>query len=194
MPEYPQSGWSGLHPNCEAPMSQSIPRLRARAFIAQNTRCYYCDLPMCNDPDARGFSLAYGILGKRLRQYRCTAEHLKARCDGGTASNVVAACRHCNLTRHRRRNPPDPNQWRIIQRQRSHRRWSGTLRNVVQVAIRASFGAPSCHIASRQMSEIRSYAGVTYASASVVVCAWTRTERRLMHYEIWMFALHPLGP
>ncbi|MFL6605779.1 MAG: HNH endonuclease [Steroidobacteraceae bacterium] len=80
---------------------------------------------MWKDSDARAFSIAYGVSGKRIRQYRCTAEHLKARCDGGTnrPGNVVAACWHCNRTRHRRKNPPHPEQWQIIQRRRSHRRW-----------------------------------------------------------------------
>ncbi|WP_431312814.1 HNH endonuclease [Roseateles agri] len=61
---------------------------------------------------------------------QCTAEHLIARCDGGTdvASNVVAACWRCNRTRHARRWPPSADTYRAEVRRRVarggwHDRW-----------------------------------------------------------------------
>lgn len=55
--------------------------LRHHACHAQGGVCFYCHRPM-------------GRLA--------TAEHLKARMDGGrdTRENIVAACRHCNHQRH----------------------------------------------------------------------------------------------
>ncbi|WP_376767606.1 HNH endonuclease signature motif containing protein [Rhizobium leguminosarum] len=42
-------------------------------------------------------------------ELRCTAEHLKARRDGGRdiAGNIVAACQFCNGIRHRKKRPKD---------------------------------------------------------------------------------------
>jgi hypothetical protein len=51
---------------------------------------------------------------------RCTAEHLRARCDGGrdTSDNVVAACWICNSRRHRRKVPLPPEEYRAFVRKR----------------------------------------------------------------------------
>lgn len=72
--------------------------MRARAFKNQHGRCYYCSQPMWQkSPTEIGMSL------KRGRHFQCTAEHLKARQDGGrdTSGNIVAACWFCNSRRHR---------------------------------------------------------------------------------------------
>lgn len=69
---------------------------------------------------------AAGIPAKSASRLRCTAEHLQARCDGGRdeASNVVAACEHCNQTRHRLRPPPHPNaHLKGIRKQIAHGGW-----------------------------------------------------------------------
>ena len=65
---------------------------------------------------------------------QCTAEHLVARREGGRdiASNVVAACAHCNHTRHKRKRPPDPAAYRSEIRRRVgcgkwHPAWVSTL-------------------------------------------------------------------
>jgi HNH endonuclease len=106
-------------------MGHSLARLRFRAFSAQNARCYYCNLPMWLGSGASAFSASFGMLGRCGQQFRCTAEHLHARGEGGKdrIGNVVAACSHCNLTRHRRKRPPSPERWRVIQRRRASRRW-----------------------------------------------------------------------
>jgi 5-methylcytosine-specific restriction endonuclease McrA len=97
--------------------------LRARAFAHQNERCYYCDLPIWED-DPHAFASRYGITIRQARAFQCTAEHLVARCDGGktVSSNVVAACRHCNVTRHKRKRVLEPERWRIAQSRRALRR------------------------------------------------------------------------
>lgn len=98
--------------------------LRSRAFIRQKERCHYCGLPMWQ-VDVRSFACRYGISVPQARAFQCTAEHLLARCEGGknVTSNVVASCRHCNLTRHRRKRVPDPKRWQQTQRSRAQRRW-----------------------------------------------------------------------
>lgn len=62
-------------------MQSRIQKHRQSATRAQQGLCFYCHRPM----------------GKAV-----TAEHLKARKDGGTdrKDNIVAACRACNHGRH----------------------------------------------------------------------------------------------
>ncbi|QRF60266.1 HNH endonuclease [Variovorax paradoxus] len=58
-----------------------ISTLRSLACSAQDGKCFYC----------------YRAMGREV-----TAEHLKARMDGGrnARENIVAACRYCNQQRH----------------------------------------------------------------------------------------------
>ena len=90
-------------------MPTSISKHRLAAFNRQNGRCFYCGLPMWLKQPA-AFAAKYKISEGDASRFRCTAEHLKARQDGGTNSgnNIVAACRHCNMTRHRISPPPSP--------------------------------------------------------------------------------------
>ena len=106
-------------------MSNRIPYLRIRAFERQHGRCFYCDLPMWTQSPT-DFSRTYRLSLRQAAQFECTAEHLSARCDrgGDGIKNIVAACRHCNATRHKRKSPLSPDQWRITQRGRASRRWS----------------------------------------------------------------------
>lgn len=100
-------------------MSNSISKLRSDAFLRQHGRCFYCTAAMwLGSPDA--FARTYRIpLGDAAR-FRCTAEHLVPRQEGGrnTASNIVAACQFCNATRHRRRKALSPALYRIRVRHR----------------------------------------------------------------------------
>jgi hypothetical protein len=62
------------------------------------------------------------------RLFQATAEHLRARCDGGkhAAPNVVAACLYCNLHRHRRKRPLDPGVYQAyVLRRLANKRWHG---------------------------------------------------------------------
>lgn len=99
-----------------------IQSLRSRAFHAQQERCFYCNLPMWND-DVRAFARRFRITVRQARANRCTAEHLRARCDGGqdSAENVVAACFDCNATRHRRKKPLLAEKWQLIRARRALR-------------------------------------------------------------------------
>jgi len=91
----------------------------------QGGRCYYCELPIW-------------IVRKESRiaaerkpwQLQCTAEHLIARCDGGTdhPQNIVAACRFCNSRRHHGKKPKSSDQHRVhVQRRMAKGRWLAPL-------------------------------------------------------------------
>lgn len=92
-------------------MAKQIKRSRELAFGRQGGKCYACGLQMCLD----------GSAGPRL--LRCTAEHVIARSEGGGdgPSNIIAACLHCNRTRHRRTRPPEPERYRAEVRRRVQR-------------------------------------------------------------------------
>lgn len=95
--------------------TRSLRRFRAAAFVRQHGRCYYCKKPMwLHDPAA--FGAEHGVTPRQARQLRCTAEHLRARQDGGrdTRDNIVAAHLACNRGRHRRKVPPSPERWKEI--------------------------------------------------------------------------------
>lgn len=90
-------------------MPTKIQNLRLQAFQHQRGRCWYCGVQMWHSDLAE----LPGIPKRAARLLQCTAEHLIARSDGGqdVANNVVAACAHCNHTRHKRKNPPPPNAY-----------------------------------------------------------------------------------
>ena len=60
------------------------------------------------------FAERYRITLAEAKQFQCTAEHLKARADGGRNSkgNIVAACLACNQNRHRSSEAPDPTAYK----------------------------------------------------------------------------------
>jgi len=101
-------------------MAKTLQRSRQHAFARQGGKCYYCGLPMW---------LAEPSGPQRLR---CTAEHLKPRSEGGGngPSNIVAACLHCNRTRHKRKHPPEPERYRD-EVQRRIKRGGWMPRNVI---------------------------------------------------------------
>lgn len=102
--------------------TKTLKTLRTRSFHAQQGRCYYCSGPMwlCS-PDE------LGLRSRSAAPFRCTAEHLLARRDGGkdVAGNVVAACHLCNLRRHKRPTPdPSPEVYRDrVQRRVAQGKW-----------------------------------------------------------------------
>ncbi len=92
---------------------------RERRAHEQHRRCYYCGFPMWSkQPD--GFARHFGISLKEAERFRCTAEHLRARCDGGTSSryNIVAACWFCNSHRHLRAVALQPDRSRELVQKR----------------------------------------------------------------------------
>jgi len=109
-------------------MSSRIQALRRQAFEHQNGQCFYCsvamwlitpfELPGCSS-ERSGYS-----------RLKCTAEHLVPRSEGGndSADNIVAACEHCNATRHKRKRPPAPAAYReeVVRRVKRgawHQQW-----------------------------------------------------------------------
>ncbi|MBK5567057.1 HNH endonuclease [Ensifer sp. SSB1] len=57
--------------------------------------------------DPQLFVRRYGVSRKEAQRFRCTAEHLVARHQGGNngQANIVAACQFCNRARHRKKEP-----------------------------------------------------------------------------------------
>ncbi|MGL1932206.1 MAG: HNH endonuclease [Desulfotalea sp.] len=86
---------------------------RQNAFNKQNGSCYYCGRPMWQSKPKK-FAKKHDISEKEARQLQCTAEHLKARCDGGgnQKENIVAACSCCNQKRHQRKKQLSSSQYK----------------------------------------------------------------------------------
>lgn len=104
---------------------KSLIKPRSIAFQYQHGHCFYCNQPMWSN-DLSAFVSKYGLTLKQAWYFQCTGEHLKAHSNGGGAnrSNIVAACRFCNQTRHRRKNPPDPIQYKQLVNSRMDKgRW-----------------------------------------------------------------------
>lgn len=82
--------------------------LRRKAAESQGWQCYYCHFPMWeSDPEV--FRVRFALSSRAVWHFRCTAEHLEARYDGGRdiEENIVAACHYCNRNRHRKKRPRD---------------------------------------------------------------------------------------
>ena len=106
---------------------KSLVTSRSRAFSAQNGDCYYCNQPMWkNDPSE--LTSKYGIALHQAMYLQCTGEHLVAHKDGGGTGekNIVAACKFCNLQRHKRKDDVAPQQFlHLVQQRLSKGRWHG---------------------------------------------------------------------
>lgn len=90
-------------------MSTTLNKSRLKAFNHQQGRCIYCELPMwLQHPET--FAKKYKITTKQAQLFKCAAEHLKAKQDGGKDNerNIVAACHYCNKKRHKCKSPKDP--------------------------------------------------------------------------------------
>lgn len=89
-----------------------LKKIRHSAFIRQKGKCYYCNFSMWQD-SAESFAKRHGITVKQARHFKCTAEHLVARQDGGrdVGWNIAAACIRCNRLRHQRKVPMEPEQY-----------------------------------------------------------------------------------
>ena len=106
-------------------MSNPIAKLRLKAFQKQSGLCYYCESRMWLKNLER-FANQHAISKSAAARFQCTAEHLVARCDGGSNKNdnIVAACIFCNQTRHKRRKPLVPVKHRAhIKRRLKQGKW-----------------------------------------------------------------------
>jgi hypothetical protein len=70
--------------------------------------------------DVESFQAQYDITAEHACRLKCTAEHLIARCDGGTnaPTNIAAVCWWCNQARHKLSSPPAPKTYRRYVRRR----------------------------------------------------------------------------
>src|SRR4249919_2488534 len=99
--------------------SKSLVRHRSAACVKQGNRCYYCTTAMWSgSPDL--FCRKFRLRRAEALKFQCTAEHLHPKQNGGTncAANIVAACRTCNLRRHKPRKPANPTDYRTHVRAR----------------------------------------------------------------------------
>ena len=94
---------------------KSINKICLSKLKRQGGRCFYCQLPMWVAQKDSEVSAKIAPW-----QLQCTAEHLIARCDGGSndPDNIVAACRFCNMTRHRSKRPKSPKSYLAFVRRR----------------------------------------------------------------------------
>lgn len=106
-------------------MQNNLKRNRALASHRQSGLCCYCKDPMCIQ-DPLEFARRYGLSSRQALQRQCTAEHLVAKCDGGTncAVNISSACHYCNQRRHRCSRPMDSLRFaEIVRRRMQNGRW-----------------------------------------------------------------------
>jgi hypothetical protein len=91
-------------------------RLRHSAFQRQCGLCIYCGYPMIPGEDIDHFRAELALSPERAYEVVATAEHLQARCDGGTDTelNVAAAHLMCNARRHRMRPAPTPEKYKAM--------------------------------------------------------------------------------
>lgn len=101
------------------PSSKIVSRPRLDAFNRQSGRCYYCSAEMWLSKPHE-FAHKHGLTLAQAGRFKCTAEHLVARCDGGRngAENIAAACVYCNSQRHRPKVARSPEQHKAYIRKR----------------------------------------------------------------------------
>ena len=106
-------------------MKKSICNYRRQAFVQQHGRCFYCQHRMWIQ-NPHQFAKSIGLSVKVTRALQCTAEHLHPVSAGGnnSSTNIVAACRFCNQTRHRATRVKSPNEYAAhVQRRVNAQRW-----------------------------------------------------------------------
>jgi len=117
--------WGSLN-LLELAMPTTLIKSRFKAFNLQQGRCIYCELPMwLEHPQA--FAKKYKITTKQAKIFQCTAEHLKAKQDGGKdhESNIVVACHYCNQKRHQSKSPKDPISYKqYVTNRLEKRKWN----------------------------------------------------------------------
>ncbi len=104
---------------------KELHRSRLLAFHAQGGRCIYCHYEMWLRSPIELIE-PYGYTLRQAWKLKCTAEHLVPKSEGGSdaPANIVAACHHCNATRHKRKSPPAPERYvEIVQNRLNSGRW-----------------------------------------------------------------------
>jgi hypothetical protein len=133
---------------------KELHRSRFLAFQSQCGRCYYCRYEMwLTYPEE--LTSVFGYSRRQALRLKCTAEHLVPRSEGGSdrVSNIVAACLHCNMTRHKRAKPLAPDSYlEIVQSRLERGRWHPFRR----VAPRPAAFAESSPTARKSSASVRS--------------------------------------
>lgn len=95
---------------------KTIQKNRKLSAKRQSAKCFYCGLPMWQQVDQQRFAEKYKLTSKQARWFQCTAEHLKAKSEGGNnrRENIVAACKYCNQKRHQYTEAPSPDQYQSL--------------------------------------------------------------------------------
>lgn len=128
-------------------MPQSLTKPRLAAFHRQGGHCYYCGAPMWVEQPA-AFAERHGIREALAVRLQCTGEHLVAKQNGGGCSqeNIVAACRFCNTTRHRRKRPPSPEAYlRQVLSRMQRRKWHPLEIHKLLAMTKSLPGFSKCH-------------------------------------------------
>lgn len=105
--------------------SSSVARHRSAALLHQSGRCYYCSV-LLSTSKLDHFAAEHQLSLPQVKPLQCTAEHMRARRDGGTnaKANIVAACWFCNHKRHARPYPLPPDQYlALVQKRIRQGRW-----------------------------------------------------------------------
>jgi 5-methylcytosine-specific restriction endonuclease McrA len=111
-------------------MTAQLSRIRNKAYRDQSHRCFYCNHPMWLT-DVHAFAATHQLTLRQAKFFKCTAEHLHARRDGGgdQRANLVAACATCNHRRHQRPTALEPKPYlRLVRARVSAGRWYGFAR------------------------------------------------------------------
>lgn len=117
-------------------MPSKLSKARNKAYRQQHGLCVYCEKPMwLDDPEA--YANKYLITLRQAKIFRCTAEHLVARQDGGKDNlvNIAAACLFCNRLRHNRKTPLEPLRFKsLVARRLKKSRWN-TINRPVHIGV-----------------------------------------------------------
>jgi hypothetical protein len=106
-------------------MKNRLARLREKAFVQQCGRCDYCTAKIWLS-DSGEFARSNQLTVRQAQLLRCTAEHKRARQDGGVDSreNIAAVCWFCNIKRHARKIVLDAKHFRAyVQRRIRAGKW-----------------------------------------------------------------------
>lgn len=110
-------------------MTSATKKHRSTAYYQQQGLCIYCEKPMWLD-GIQAFSRQQSITIRQAKAFKCTAEHLIPKSDGGTNQqvNIAAACLFCNQTRHKSKHPLDPIRFKkwVMNRVAKHR-WNNQI-------------------------------------------------------------------
>ncbi|MGH6923505.1 MAG: HNH endonuclease [Propylenella sp.] len=119
-------------PHRQNRMAASNVKWRLLAVERQHGRCCYCECPLFEQrsTDLASFALRHGLSHRQGMRFLSTAEHLRPKSEGGKngPGNIAAACRYCNIMRHRRRKAFSFQEYRAYVRRRVsrgkwHPRW-----------------------------------------------------------------------